>query len=273
MTLEHYLKKWDLSAAIFVTGTQTSKIYKVEREGAESSLILKLLSEEGIRDEAPGAIALKTFGGSGAVELIESDQGAHLLEYADGRSLLDLVDGGEDERALSIIIDTIEKLHGRRSDTNPGGLVSLERRFRALFKNDLPSEPLFEKARQIARNLLATQKNAIVLHGDIHHENIIESSERGWLAIDPKGIYGEHTYDYVNTLMNPVSRESLVQDKKRLFAQIDSMVERASLDRERLIPFLFCHSCLSAAWSIDAGESPDHALKIAVLVEPELKGL
>ena len=119
---------------LMVTGTQTSKIYKVEREGAESSLILKLLSEEGIRDEAPGAIALKTFGGSGAVELIESDQGAHLLEYADGRSLLDLVDGGEDERALSIIIDTIEKLHGRRSDTNPGGLVSLERRFRALFK-------------------------------------------------------------------------------------------------------------------------------------------
>ena len=37
----------------------------------------------------------------------------------------------------------------------------------------------------------ATQRDVVVLHGDMHHENVLKFSSRGWPAIDPKGLVGE----------------------------------------------------------------------------------
>jgi Aminoglycoside/hydroxyurea antibiotic resistance kinase len=39
--------------------------------------------------------------------------------------------------------------------------------------------------------LAATQRDVAVLHGDMHHENVLKFSSRGWPAIDPKGLVGE----------------------------------------------------------------------------------
>jgi streptomycin 6-kinase len=39
--------------------------------------------------------------------------------------------------------------------------------------------------------LLTTQREKVVLHGDMHHGNVLNFGSRGWLAIDPKGLIGE----------------------------------------------------------------------------------
>ena len=44
-----------------------------------------------------------------------------------------------------------------------------------------------------ASKLLATPRDVMVLHGDIHHGNILDFGPRGWLAIDPKGVSGERS--------------------------------------------------------------------------------
>jgi hypothetical protein len=41
------------------------------------------------------------------------------------------------------------------------------------------------------------------LHGDIHHDNILDFGRRGWLAIDPKRLFGERGFDYANLFCNP----------------------------------------------------------------------
>jgi streptomycin 6-kinase len=41
------------------------------------------------------------------------------------------------------------------------------------------------KSATAARDLLAVPQNVAPLHGDIHHGNILDGDERGWLAIDP----------------------------------------------------------------------------------------
>ncbi len=42
-----------------------------------------------------------------------------------------------------------------------------------------------------------------VLHGDLHHENVLDFGEKGWLAIDPKKLYGDRAFDYANIFCNP----------------------------------------------------------------------
>jgi streptomycin 6-kinase len=51
--------------------------------------------------------------------------------------------------------------------------------------------------------LLATQRDVVALHGDMHHENVLRFGSRGWLAIDPKGLTGERGFDYANIFCNP----------------------------------------------------------------------
>lgn len=50
---------------------------------------------------------------------------------------------------------------------------------------------------------MADPHDVVVLHGDIHHGNVLDGGERGWRAIDPKGLLGERTFDFVNILLAP----------------------------------------------------------------------
>ncbi|MBH1547375.1 hypothetical protein I5U09_16900 [Stenotrophomonas maltophilia] len=54
-----------------------------------------------------------------------------------------------------------------------------------------------------ARRLLADPGDVVPLHGDIHHGNILDFGDRGWLAIDPKRLKGERGFDYANLFCNP----------------------------------------------------------------------
>ena len=62
--------------------------------------------------------------------------------------------------------------------------------------------PILARCADVARRLLAEPREVTVLHGDLHHDNVLHGS-RGWLAIDPKGLIGERTYEVANLLGNP----------------------------------------------------------------------
>jgi streptomycin 6-kinase len=54
--------------------------------------------------------------------------------------------------------------------------------------------------------LLAEPREVGVLHGDLHHGNVLDFGVRGWLAIDPKGLLGERGFDFANIFTNPISQ-------------------------------------------------------------------
>lgn len=58
-----------------------------------------------------------------------------------------------------------------------------------------------------ASDLLSAPQNEVVPHGDVHHGNILHFDERGWLAIAPKGLFGECGFDYANLFCNPSHRQ------------------------------------------------------------------
>ena len=41
------------------------------------------------------------------------------------------------------------------------------------------------------RKLLAEPREVCALHGDLHHDNVLDFGPRGWLAIDPHALVGE----------------------------------------------------------------------------------
>jgi streptomycin 6-kinase len=271
-TLNHYLTAWNLSHPQLLTQTHTSRIYTVTH-GAET-VILKLLSPTET-EEQRGALALHSFDGHGAVRLLRYDDGAQLMEYAAGAELVTLVARGEDERATHIIADVITQLHRVRHDTPHNDLVSLDRWFGALFaKADADTqvgiESIYVRSAALTKRLLADQRDIRVLHGDIHHYNIRQSS-RGWLAFDPKGLIGERTYDCANTLCNPDVPE-LVHNETRLLRNAAILADRLSLDQWRILAFTYAYACLNASWWLELGGNDivEWSLNVAVIIEPHL---
>ena len=277
--LNYYLDAWNLSNPQLLMQTMTSHIYTVTYD--TKTAVLKLLSPSET-EEQRGAVALRYFDGRGAVQLLRYDEGAHLLEYAAGDELVTLVERGEDENATRIIAQVIKQLHSVPQDAPGDGLFILDRWFGELFNKAAVDrqtgiESIYVRSASLAERLLADQHEVRVLHGDIHHRNIRQSS-RGWLTFDPKGVVGERTYDCANTLCNPVMPE-LVHNETRLLTNAAILADALALDLSRVLAFTYAYACLNASWWLlrigteGAEDIVQWHLKVAVIIEPHIERL
>jgi streptomycin 6-kinase len=191
------------------------------------------------------------------------------MERAFGEcSLVEMARNNRDDEASRIICAVAAKLHAPRKMPPPPSLVSLTRWFAELEPAAARHGGLLRLAAATARGLLEAPRDVVVLHGDIHHGNILDFGPRGWLAIDPKGLLGERDFDFVNVLRNPDAQTALKPG--RFARQATVIAETANLDRVRLLQWTFAFAGLSAAWILGDGDEPDLDLAVAELAAAEL---
>src|SRR5262249_11535957 len=146
-------------------------------------------------EERRGGRLLAWWQGDGAARVLEQDDDAVLLERAMGpRNLAAMVTNGADDEASRILCAGTRRLHAPRPNPPPC-LLPLAVWFEALAPAANALGGLLREANAIACTLLASQRDVVALHGDIHHGNVLDGADRGWLAIDPKGLVGERTFD------------------------------------------------------------------------------
>ena len=270
--LLHYVQTWKLAELKKLASTATSHLYTAKLHG--HTVVLKLLTTVGQEDEQGAAAALTWFAGQGAIRLLRHDAHALLLEYAAGGDLTSLVATGQDDQATRVVADVLEQLHRPVAGAVLPALTPLQQRFRSLFararQDKASAAALFGDAAAVAQALLENQRELCVLHGDLHHENIRYAPQRGWLAIDPKGLIGERAYDAANVLCNPVTIPQLVQSETRLLRQADRLAARLKMAPQRLLSWVYAHACLAASWSLEDGTDPQHWLIMARLVRPHI---
>ena len=256
--IEHFTKVWGLQNIRKFEETKTSHLFLVNFDNTNA--VLKLLKPKS--DEQNSAKILKYFNGQGAVELLKHEGNALLLEHLEPKQNLNkMVLRGDYDKATSIIVDVIKQLHSPKKSELPKGIKNLRQHLKALFEM-ADSEPnsIYSKAAHVAEKLLADEKEKKLLHGDIHHENILHS-DRGWLAIDPKGIVGERTYEVANTLCNPHHMPEVAHNPERLKRQASIFASMLDLDENRILKFAYVHSCISMCWSIGDKEDVNYSLQ------------
>jgi len=271
-SLDHYCKIWGLRPLRKLSEDRpTSQIHKVDFDGRPA--VLKLLTPLGAEDERHGAWALRLWAGNGAANVYQADEGAHLLEFIDGPDCVALVRDGFDAEASAILGNAMAQLHAAYPGNPPEDFTTLEQRFSELFSmaNKDGIDPIFGRGAQMARRLLKAPLNEVLLHGDLHHENIMHSSTRGWLVIDAKGLRGETTYDGAMAVLNPLGFSDVVETPERIRQIAGILAQFMEVPEERLLQFTFAHACLSASWAMETSNfSSNRALRIARLIEPML---
>lgn len=217
-------------------------------------------------DERCGAALMRWWNGDGAACVHAHEGDALLMERALGpRSLMAMALDGDDDEASRIACAVVARLHTPRPTPWPEDLVPLERWFSSLEVAAGREGGLFAQALDTARELLATAEPARPLHGDVHHTNVLDFGERGWLAIDPKRIAGDRGYDYANLMCNP--ELPTVTRPERFARQAQVIAQASGLPQRRLLQWTLAYAGLSAAWFLedDDADSAESDLDVAML--------
>lgn len=263
---EPWLARWGLTpdGEPFETGYSKSLLLPVRRNGVAA--MLKLAADA---EERRGAMQMAWWAGEGAAPVLAHEDAALLMVRLEGPlSLAAMARSGRDDEASRILCAVADRLHAPRPGGPPEGLVPLERWFRALEPAAAAHGGVLAAAHEIAKALFAAPREPCVLHGDLHHANVLDGGTLGWLAIDPKGIFGERAYDYANILCNPDGPTAIAPG--RLARQAAVVAEAARLPLREVLAWTHAHAGISAAWCIADGFDPAPALATAEIARSVL---
>lgn len=249
-----WIERWSLTpdGAPFESLGGRSRLLPVLANGEQAMLKLGVSD-----DERRGSVVMAWWNGEGAAPVLAHDGQAILMRRGEQPEALAELAHTNDEAATRIICGVVADLHRRRPD--PPDLPPLDNLFASLRRAG-STDGRFAAATAVADELLASQRDVVVLHGDIHHRNILRFASDGWLAIDPWGYVGERAYDYANLLKNPDA--ALATAPGRFERQVVLIARIANLDSVRLRRWAFAHAALSATWSMEDGEDPSLALAV-----------
>jgi len=262
-----WLERWRLTpdGEGFVTGHSRSLLLPVARDGAPAMLKIAVAPEE-----IAGGALMEWWAGDGAARVLAREEGAILLERAVGtRSLAAMARDGGDDAASGILCQVLARLHAPRKAAPPSTLVPLDVWFRALRPATARLGGVFTEALATADRLLGEPRDIAILHGDLHHANVLDGGDRGWLAIDPKGLVGERGFDHANILCNPDAETAVAPG--RLAAQAWVVATAADLEPRRLLGWVLAYAGLSAAWTLEDGRfDSTPAVEIARIAAAQL---
>jgi streptomycin 6-kinase len=231
-------------------------------EGAQVALVLPATTADEMdvvlkiqwphRESEHEADALNAWNGNGAVELLDHDADAHamLLERCLPGSHLSTVEGDE---ALDVLVGLLPRLWVPVEV--PIGTLSEEAGW---WQENLEewseraghpfSEPLFHAALEALRDLPASQGEQVLLHQDLHPDNVLAAIREPWLVIDPKPLVGEREFSVA-----PIVRAyELEHSEESVRGRLDRLASELGLDRERARLWTIAQT---VAWAIDGGEA------------------
>lgn len=207
--------------------------------------------------------ALQVYQGlGGAVRLLDSDldRGALLLERINpGYNLTSVSNDEEATRiAAQAMVDLRQPAPNQDFFPSMGDWCDGFNRYQHQYSDGSGplKESLVNRAAGLARDLLETPANQVLLHGDLHHGNLLYREDGSWIVIDPKGVTGDFASEVGPYLFNPVP--DLIHSTNLpgvLNRRLRILEEVTSVDRQRLEAWSFCRSVLSAIWTVEDGDN------------------
>jgi streptomycin 6-kinase len=187
--------------------------YVVRAEFADGTpAVLKL--QHSHREDEQEADALERWDGDGAIRLLRRDDERHalLLECCDPGTPL----SGGAAAPLGILIGLLPRLW-----KDATGFHTLA--------DEVAHWALDGEIGGLARELAATQGELVIVHQDLHGDNVLAAGREPWLVIDPKPLAAEREF-----AVAPIVRSfELGHSKREALYRLDRLCSELGLDRER----------------------------------------
>jgi streptomycin 6-kinase len=211
-----------------------------------NSIILKLgLDHQALTREA---FALECFAGYGVVKILAEDKGMLLLERAAPGTSLKRHFPNQEHESVKIACGVMKKL---RQATIPKhhNFPHIKDWLTALDKDWAIPDGYLQKARKLRDQLLQTSKPDVLLHGDLHHDNILQNGD-DWVLIDPKGVIGSPMNEIWAFVMN-------------IEWDIPFIAHYFNFRAQDLFDWYFVHVICAACWNLEYNIDANLFLRLA----------
>jgi streptomycin 6-kinase len=253
-TLAEYSRRWSLSLSHPFTLSYNYVAPAVREDGTEVVLKLGIPNRELLSE----MYALRLCDGHGMIGLLEADFERQVFLLERIRPGVALVTVEDDDRRTRIAAQVMQRLWVPVTGDYP--LLTVEswtaglKKLRSHFDSTTGPFPeyLVEAAEDILAEFIPSQGERILLHGDLHHWNILSATRQPWLALDPKGVIGEREYEVGALLRNPdLDHLNRVELKKLQAHRVAILAEMLGFDRQRILGWGMAQAVLSAWWSVE----------------------
>jgi streptomycin 6-kinase len=265
--VEKYEQRWEVTTGSpFRSGTVSWAAPARTRDG--QPVVLKITWPH---PEAAGeAAGLRTWAGSGAVHLHESDADdfALLIERCEPGDTL-LSSPLPARQALTQAAQVLARLWEPAADT--AAVEPLEAMMRQWAAEGRESwekvrpdfDPgLVEAGLGLLGSLPRTATRTVVLHGDFNPGNVLRARREPWLAIDPKPMTGDPAFD-PEPMLSQIDPPSRKPDPAAALAErYDLVVDIVGIPAERMLAWAFARQVVSALWTVAGGEDLDEGREL-----------
>ncbi len=249
-TIDRLLGEWELARDGEPVNGHASVVIPVR--GRDGAAMLKL-AHPGERDCRHEHLALRRWDGVGAVRLLRADprRGALLLERL---SRADLTSVPVDT-ACEVVVGLYRQLHrpvtaqfDRLSESSTRWAAEL-----SALPNDAPvPRRLVEQAAATARSLAQDpHTDGILIHRDLHYENVLAGDRQPWLAIDPQPLSGDPHFELDPMLRNrwdEIAAASSPRDAIR--HRLHLLVDLAGFDEGRARAWVVVREVVNVLWTL-----------------------
>ncbi len=264
-------QRWDLTFGLPFANLSYHYVIPAARKDGTKVVVKAYSPTNELKEETD---ALRLFAGRGSVRLLDYDAENEVLlleRLEPGTSLRTLEN---DEEAISIAASVMRQLwrpvpanHSFPSIIDWGaGLIRLRQRYNG-GSGPFPTR-LLEEAEALFAELSTSMAEPVLLHGDLHQDNILSAGQQRWVVIDPKGLIGEPAYETGAILHNFLPDLLQQPQPGRILARrVDQFSEELGFERARVRGWGIYEAVLSAWWSIeDSDQVWDEALVCAELL-------
>lgn len=198
---------------------------------------------------------LRAFSNHAAVGVIAHDNNMIIMERSVPGTTLKEYFPAKDIEATTIFCSVLNELHSANVP-DKHDFYHVKDLLKTLDNNlDIP-DSILSKSRRLRDNLLSSTDKEVLLHGDLHHDNILKHGDE-WLVIDPKGFIGDPAFEPAAYLCNPIP-ELLHEDnaKQIVSDRIKLCAEKLEIPEQRIKDWLYVKSVLCWAWSLEDNLDP-----------------
>lgn len=124
-----------------------------------------------------------------------------------------------------------------------------------------------KKARDICLSVSSLYQEKVLLHGDLHHDNILLDKDGEYVIIDPKGVLGDPVFDVPRFILNEFGDEKDAEALKKINYIINIIEIELNIPNDILRKCLYVETVMGVCWGVEDGEEFSGLIKDVVLAE------
>lgn len=122
-----------------------------------------------------------------------------------------------------------------------------------------------ERARRYCAEMFEKYPDRMLLHGDLHHDNMLLKSDGSYVMIDPKGVVGPAVMDLPRYILNEIGTVHDRSDRQHMEEVIRLICERLDYPQADVRKLFFMETVLENVWCMESGEKIDrHEIELAI---------